>query len=708
MRKISVLLLCLFGLCVNLVSQTTDIGNVRYSFSGAYAVVNKYLGGEEECVIPDKIDYNGLEYVVTKINSDAFGYTKVTGVKIPETVTTIGINAFQFCQNLSRINLPSSLTSIGRRAFYACYNLTQLIIPEFVNFDDGYDYFGGCSTLRTLIYLGRNAPTSWTATSNTYVPDLSAYSSPFFRINDAQIIEMISFDENVFDYTGSAPNPTWKNNVDGYTAHLSMPAISGEVGSHEEWIPVTFSKDGESFSTNVVYRYTINPVKVVAKVDNVSREYGEENPQFNITYAGLLNGDGENMFTSKPSITTTATKTSPVGVYSIRISGGSSPNYEFVYEPGTLTITKAPLTAKVNDVTKVYGSSVPSFSIEYSGLKNDETTPAWITSPTFKTDVTQKSKVGQYVIKAIGGVPKNYDLDSIYDGTMNVTPASLTIQAKDVIRQYYTDNPQFKYTCAGFVNGDDESVLEEKPILNTSASLKSDVGEYDISVSGAKSNNYDISFVNGKLSITPRVLSVSVGKYEKIYGEENPEFNVVYEGFVGDDNESIFQNTVKVETTATKESDVGTYPITIYGDSAINYTIFYTPGSLTINKAEQTIEWEQELDSLHVGEQVELTAHASSGLPITYTLNTNNNVELYQAGSKTLIDCIASGKLQIRAVQEGNKNYYSTPRISKNISIIDSDPNPNPNPNILKGDVNGDDKVDIADVVAVINIMAGL
>jgi hypothetical protein len=83
-------------------------------------------------------------------------------------------------------------------------------------------------------------------------------------------------------------------------------------------------------------------------------------------------------------------------------------------------------------------------------------------------------------------------------------------------------------------------------------------------------------------------------------------------------------------------------------------------------------------------------------------------VEKYQAGSKTFIDCIASGKLQIRAVQEGNKNFYSSPRVSKNISVIDSDTNPNPNPNFLKGDVNGDDKVDIADVVAVINIMAGL
>ncbi len=652
--------------------------------------IGECLYRNETYTIPSKIYFEGLDYTVVEIGRYAF--SGWSGESSPA----------------STIKLPDTIERIGECAFRNCVNLTSIIIPastkQFVNENP----FEGCSRLREIIYLTPTPPGGWWATSFTYVTNKELYTWTNHTMGNAQIIQMLTFDNNEFIYDGRTPFPNWKNNMEGYEALPDFSGLKKDVGQHTDTIPVTFTKNDESFIANIPYKYTIKPAKLTVMVSDVTREYGEENPEFNITYSGLIDGQNDIFMTTQPTVLTTATKTSPVGEYPIKISGGSSKNYEIVYKSGILTITKAPLSAKVKDVTKVYGSAVPTFSIEFSGLKNDETTPAWTTSPVFKTEATQNSSVGLYVIKAIGGDPRNYDMDSIYDGTMNVTPASLTIQAKDVIRQYYTDNPQFKYTCAGFVNGDDESVLEEKPILNTSASLKSDVGEYDISVSGAKSNNYDISFVNGKLSITPRVLSVSVGKYEKIYGEENPEFNVVYEGFVGDDNESIFQNMVKVETTATKESDVGTYPITIFGDSAINYTIFYTPGSLTINKAEQTIVWEQELDSLHVGDQVELNAQASSGLPITYTLTPDDYVEKYQAGSKTFIDCIASGKLQIRAVQEGNKNFYSSPRVSKNISVIDSDTNPNPNPNFLKGDVNGDDKVDIADVVAVINIMAGL
>ena len=51
----------------------------------------------------------------------------------------------------------------------------------------------------------------------------------------------------------------------------------------------------ESFTANVVYRYTIKPAKLTAKVNNVSREYGEENPQFSISYSGFISGENESV-----------------------------------------------------------------------------------------------------------------------------------------------------------------------------------------------------------------------------------------------------------------------------------------------------------------------------------------------------------------------------------------------------------------------------
>lgn len=478
------------------------------------------------------------------------------------------------------------------------------------------------------------------------------------------------FTESVFDYTGQAPTTTWTNNVEGYDASLSMPTLKSGVGSYEELIPVTFTKSDESFTANVVYRYTIKPVKLTAKVDNASREYGGENPNFALSYSGFVTGENESVITTQPTISTSATKTSNVGDYPITISGGVAANYEFVYEPGVLSITKAPLSAKVNDAKKVYGSQNPAFTIDYYGLKNDETAPAWSKTPTFQTEATQSSSVGKYEVKAVNGIPVNYDLGVITAGTLTVTPAPLTIKANDATRQYYSDDPNFGYTCNGFVNGENEDVFSPKPVLVTSANMSSSVGTYPIKASGASNSNYSISYVDGTLTITPRTLYASVGNYERAYNEDNPVFEVKYDGFVENEDENVLITKATASTTATKTSDVGSYPIDVTGGSADNYKFSYTSGTLTINKAEQTISWEEDLSNLKVGDQVELQAVASSGLPITYKMDSNDAAEIYSAGNnKTYLDCKAEGQFVIRASQDGNKNYYSSTRVSKTVTI---------------------------------------
>ena len=399
-----------------------------------------------------------------------------------------------------------------------------------------------------------------------------------------------------------------------------------------------------------------------------SRFYGEDNPSLPIEYDGFVNGETEEVLSEKPMGTTTATKTSSVGEYPITISGGEATNYDFVYEQGVLTVAKASLSAEVKDTTKVYGTQNPSFSIEYYGLKNGETVPAWTTAPTFQTEATKASGVGEYAIKAINGVPVNYDIE-IADGTLSITPASLTIKANDATRLYYSDDPAFSYKCNGFVNGDDESVLISTPTLSTSATRESKVGTYEIKVGETSCSNYSISYVNGTLTITPCTLVASVGNYERKYNEENPVFEVKYDGFVGNEDESSLLTKPQATTTATKTSDVGTYPITLAGGSADNYSFSYTSGVLTVNKAEQTIEWDQNLIGVRKGEQIKLTAKTLSGLPISYTSENSSIAEVYSSGNDFYLDCKAEGETQILALQAGNKNYFASQKIRKTVSV---------------------------------------
>lgn len=336
-----------------------------------------------------------------------------------------------------------------------------------------------------------------------------------------------------------------------------------------------------------------------------------------------------------------------------------------------LTITKATLSAKVNDTSKVYGNSNPSFTISYEGLKNNETNPSWEQSPTYSTTAEYNSSVGTYPITA-SGKPRNYELTEIQAGVLTITPAPLTINVNNATKVYYEENPKFTYSCNGLRYWDDISVFTQEPSIFTSANKTSNAGNYDINIEGAIADNYSISYKKGILTINKKALSVSVGSYERDFNTENPEFTLDYIGFV--DNEDIGVIDIKpyAYTSAKIDSNVGTYTINITGGEDNNYSFYYNSGKLTINRAEQDLIWNQDLTNLAVGEQVKLLAEATSGLEITYSLDQNEICEVYSTGKSAYLDCKSEGEIQIRASQDGNGNYYATPRTSKKIVVSSS------------------------------------
>ncbi|MCP3695788.1 MAG: leucine-rich repeat domain-containing protein, partial [Planctomycetaceae bacterium] len=77
---------------------------------------------------------------------------------IPDGVNSIGNSAFGGCTSLASITIPDSVTSIGAQAFWSCSNLTSIIIPDSVA-SIGDSAFRYCSSLETITFLG-SAPTT--------------------------------------------------------------------------------------------------------------------------------------------------------------------------------------------------------------------------------------------------------------------------------------------------------------------------------------------------------------------------------------------------------------------------------------------------------------------------------------------------------------------------------------------------------------------
>ena len=175
-----------------------------------------------------------------------------TEIQIPDSVETIGTNAFHNCQDLESITLPASLKTIESSAFSYCRNLSEIKLPTSLTTIE-ISVFDGCSSLETVFYDGSLAQWSQINTSNGFLGD----SSPSLVMNDytAQFISVK--DENdpypppktvtITKYTGTESTvilpstinswPVTKIGEDALKDHttitsVTIPASVTEIGSN--------------------------------------------------------------------------------------------------------------------------------------------------------------------------------------------------------------------------------------------------------------------------------------------------------------------------------------------------------------------------------------------------------------------------------------------------------------------------------------------
>jgi len=329
---------------------------------------------------------------------------------------------------------------------------------------------------------------------------------------------------------------------------------------------------------------TVNKATLTATAGNVSREYGSANPLIGVTYTGFKNGETAAVINVGATGSSTANMTTGVGGYATTAGGASDDNYDFSYVDGTLTITKAMLTATAGNVSREYGDANPSIAVTYTGFKNGETSTVINTVADASSAANTASNVGAYATTATGAVDDNYDFTYV-DGVLTVTKAMLTATAGNVSRLYGDANPAIGVTYTGFKHGQNSSVIDTLATAGSAANNTSGVGSYATTASGAADNNYDFTYADGTLTVNKATVTVTAGNGSREYGDSNPALGVSYSGFKNGETSVVIDTGASASSAANATSNVGTYATTASGALDDNYTFSYVDGSLTITKA---------------------------------------------------------------------------------------------------------------------------
>jgi gliding motility-associated-like protein len=419
--------------------------------------------------------------------------------------------------------------------------------------------------------------------------------------------------------------------IDFVTTHYGLGAAATDSAQRYTGSIVVYGASGGTFNpNNYVITYSpgdifVVPAKLTLVADDMVRYLGEANPVFTYHGVGFLNSDDLKVITNKPTITTPATATSPIGKYPITLGGFAyAGNYSITFTNATLTIEaerppSISATGALSKLNTVYGSpSTPTnFTVSGDHLKDGVsiTAPSGFEVSTDNVNYKSALKIdgsGNVInptqvylrLRAdvnIGVHSGNVLLHSgvtnvnIAAGESEVTSMPLIIIANTITKPYGTalsDGPvSTGFTGQGLKNGETIGSVYFAFTGGTAATDGLQTYPNSVTPSGATGGtftaaNYAITYQKGDLIVAPATLTITADNKTRFFEEKDPVFTIRYNGFVNNETEAILSAQPIVNTTAISTSPIGNYPINISGASAANYKIVYVPGVLTVSSKE--------------------------------------------------------------------------------------------------------------------------
>ena len=529
-----------------------DLSRYYYNYYDNSGVQEIYIAWVDKNVTGNLIlpsSYNG--YTISKIGDEAFmDCAFISGIELPNSITKIGVNAFSNCTLLHVINLQN-VTEIGAGAFSDCSSLWGVNLNSLTGIY--IDTFNGCDELTEV-----NSPNVTQIGDNAFLNcfNLTSVSCAKLQILNqnsfANCYKLNSIDTDNITTIGAQ---AFYNCYNIKTVYLpAIITISSNAFAGSGLIKLVTGCDITSVSslpTNTdltIYGYSGTVIQTYA--ENQSIEFVvisslgiianlDDNYDFyqsgSVNSLGVLNNGFEVTYKWYQSTDNTTENGTDLNIYTQNLSVDTSSLATYYYyvvltnwdgatvtsNVAMVTITTAPFTFEGDTLTSgVYGSN---YSIVLNGASDgsgnftynlyaNQTLPAGLALNNLTlSGIPTSTGVYAFIIEA---TDTTLSKEMLAEFSITILPKDITVTITD------------KSSIYGESLVDLTSVITVGTLYNDNDDLgisltKADgitVGTYTIT--GESTNtNYNVTFVDGYYSITPRPVTITISDQTGTYGE---------------------------------------------------------------------------------------------------------------------------------------------------------------------------------------------
>ena len=202
MRKLFLITMFLCMTFFNAMAQkTVTIDGIKYHIENGEATIavqDETLSGD--IVIPESISYDENNYSVVRATNGAFQNTDITGITLPNSITSLGNSCFKLCNKLTSVKLPDNITSLGDETFMGCSDLSVIELPKKL-ISLGVSCFMGCNITKltlpnSITKLGIGCFHSCENLETVTLPQ-NITNLPDFAFNDCKKLSGITLHEGI-------------------------------------------------------------------------------------------------------------------------------------------------------------------------------------------------------------------------------------------------------------------------------------------------------------------------------------------------------------------------------------------------------------------------------------------------------------------------------------------------------------------------------